>query len=159
MPMPVMIPTLRPARFVRRAKAHFSPDTTNRNIRRLARGAGSDPAVWLRKPKRASVKQSGDLYEIMVPISGVDPKKVYIFATEQSIQIEVRVKSSLHHWHGPEAVAEDLDQRVSRELRFPTEIVRGLTTVRISGDCLRITAVKSSERQHRPWSEFVHFGA
>lgn len=94
-------------------------------------------------------------YEVIVPLSGIDPRKIYVFAKPQSLLIEVRFKSIVHH--ETSGITERVQRRISREFLLPAELEAHTTTVRVCGDSLRIRARKSEEDEQASWSEMIHF--
>jgi HSP20 family molecular chaperone IbpA len=95
-------------------------------------------------------------YKIIVSLSGIDPRKIYVFATPRSLLIEIRFKSTIYHDLPRALVTESIDRRISREFSLPIEIVQGATRVQISGDSLHITARKSEREQETSWSQLIH---
>lgn len=96
-------------------------------------------------------------YRIMVPLAGIDPRKIYVFATPRSLLIEIRFKSTVCHELAHSLVTETVDKRISRELALPVEIEQGATTARVSDDALHITARKSEREQEISWSQLIDF--
>ena len=96
-------------------------------------------------------------YNIAVPLAGIAPRSVYVFATPRSLLIEFRAKRVVSHKMINGFVTESIKQRISREFSLPVEIEQGTTIVKVCGDSLQITAGKSQEEQQGPWSQFIHF--
>lgn len=96
-------------------------------------------------------------YSIVVPLAGIDPRSVYVFATPRSLLIEFRAKRVVSHKMINGFVTESIKQRISREFSLPVEIEQDTTIVKVCGDSLQITAGKSQEEQQKPWSQFIHF--
>jgi HSP20 family molecular chaperone IbpA len=96
-------------------------------------------------------------YIIVVPLTGIDPRSVYVFATPRSLLVEVRVKRVVSHQIINGFVTESIKERISREFSLPVEIEQGATNVKVRGDSLQITAGKSQEEQQKPWSQLIHF--
>lgn len=113
----------------------------------------------LTRQKESSVEIVADesQYRIVLPLTGIDPRSVYVFATPRSLLIEFRFRKMVSHptIHG--FVTENIKQRISREFSLPGEIEQGTTTVAVCGDSLYIAARKSQEEEQRPWSQLVHF--
>ena len=96
-------------------------------------------------------------YKIIVALSGIDPRKIYVFAMPRSIQIEIRFKSMMHHKTVTPGVMETIDLRIVREFSLPVEIEQGATTIGIYGQSLLITAPKARQSQSTSWSQLIPF--
>jgi HSP20 family molecular chaperone IbpA len=96
-------------------------------------------------------------YRITVPVEGIDPRKIYVFAAPRWLLIEIRFKSSVCHELARALVTESIDRRISRKFALPVEIEKGATTVRVSNGSLYITALKSQCEQETFWSQLIHF--
>jgi HSP20 family molecular chaperone IbpA len=94
-------------------------------------------------------------YGLIVPLSGIDPRKIYVLAGPRSLLVEFRMKDNVRHASG--GVAEKTECRISREFTVPDGIEAHSTTVRVCGDSLQITARKAREAQQGHWSELVRF--
>ena len=94
-------------------------------------------------------------YRVIVPLSGIDPRKIYVFAKPQALLIEFRLKSSVRY--DTSNVAENIECRMSREFLLPAAIEAHSTVVRVCGDSLYITARKAEGEAQHPWSELIHF--
>ena len=81
-------------------------------------------------------------YSIVVPLLGVDPRKVYVFAMPTLVTIEIHCRSGICHQLNDTPVIETIDRRISREFSFPIEIEKGGTVVQVCGESLEITAAK-----------------
>lgn len=103
------------------------------------------------------IVESESEYKIVMPLSGIDRRKTYLFATSHSLLIEIRFKTSIRHQVNKSMVAESIDRRISREFTFPTEIEHGSTTVQICGESIQITARKSRHNQDASWSQLIEF--
>ena len=103
------------------------------------------------------VAESQSEYKIIVQLSGIDPRHIYVFAMPQSILIEIRFKSLVRHETLKPAVMESIDQRIAREFSLPVEIEQGATTIRTCGESLVVTARKAKERQETSWSQLIQF--
>jgi HSP20 family molecular chaperone IbpA len=57
-----------------------------------------------------------------MPLSGIDPRKVFVFAMPRSIVIEVRFRRLTNHKMPMAAVLESIDERVVREFSLPVEM-------------------------------------
>jgi len=115
------------------------------------------PIVWNDEPLPIEVAEAESEYSIILPLSGIDPRNIYVFAKPRSLLIEIRWKSSTHHPVSNAHITENVERRISRELNLPTEIEERATTVRISGDFLQVTARKSRHDQQTSWSELIRF--
>jgi len=94
-------------------------------------------------------------YKVVVPLSGIDPRKIYVIAKPQGIVIEFRLKSGMRHANSN--VAETTECRISKEFTFPSEIKRCTTIIQVCGDSLHITARKAEGGPQDAWSELIHF--
>jgi HSP20 family molecular chaperone IbpA len=103
------------------------------------------------------VTEDREKYRILVPMSGIDLRHVYVLAAPQSLLIEIRVRKTVQHQEDDPVDAEVEDRRVSRELKLRHPIERRRTVVDTVGDLLRITSVKASEAEENMWSDLVHF--
>jgi HSP20 family molecular chaperone IbpA len=103
------------------------------------------------------VTEDRDTYRILVPMSGIDLRHVYVLAAPQSLLIEIRVRKTVQHEQDDPVDAEVEDRRVSRELKLRHPIERRRTVVDTVGDLLRITSVKASAAEENMWSDLVHF--
>lgn len=103
------------------------------------------------------ITESQSEYKMIVQLSGIDPRHIYIFAMPQSILIEIRFKSLVRHETKKAAVMESIDQRIAREFSLPVEIEQGATTIRTCGESLVVTAQKAKERQETSWSQLIQF--
>lgn len=99
----------------------------------------------------------GPEYKLVVPLSGIDPRNVYVFATPHSVLIEIRFKNSLSHESEQGPVIETVERRISRELSLPIGIEERATSVHVCGDCLQITARQAGPEHPASWSELIHF--
>ena len=142
-----------------------APNPRNRNLcgqpRTLDRSAyprsiTSDPTVLEDCCLPAKVMNEDTAYKLVVPISGIDPRHVYVLAAPHSVLVEIRTKCVIPHEMDGAAINENTQQRISREFTLTDEIEAGTAAVRISGDSLEITAIKSRS-EHEPWSELIHF--
>ena len=104
-----------------------------------------------------SIAEDTSEYKIVAPLTGIDPRSVYVFATPRSVLIEFRFKRVVSHPMIDGSATETIKERISREFSLPCEIERGTTTVAICGESLQITARKSTQEQQKPWSQFIHF--
>lgn len=96
-------------------------------------------------------------YTFIVPLAGIDPRRIYVFARPRSLLIEIRLKNSVCHELVRASVMESIDRRIARELTLPINIEHGTTRVCVNGEFLHITARKSEHEQSRAWSELIHF--
>ncbi len=94
-------------------------------------------------------------YEVVLPLSGIDPRKVYVIAKPQELLIEFRLKSSAQHASGK--VTETTECRILREFKFPTEIQRHTTVIHLRAGSLHIRIHKAENGPQDPWSELIHF--
>jgi HSP20 family molecular chaperone IbpA len=115
------------------------------------------PQAWQEEFPAIEIAEEATEYKIIVPLSGIDPRKIYVFATPRSLLIEIRSKITVPHELDQALVMEGIDHRVSREFRLPVEIEQGGTEVQIGGESLDITARKSERQQQLPWSQLIHF--
>jgi hypothetical protein len=74
---------------------------------------------WVKSRSQDSIRRNRprDLltslkYKIIVPLPGIDPRKIYVFATARSLLIEIRFKGIIHDLT---RVTESIDRRISRE--------------------------------------------
>jgi HSP20 family molecular chaperone IbpA len=114
---------------------------------------------WQNACPAIQIVESETEYGIVVPLSGIDARNVYIFAAPHSVMIEVRLKRSVRHGLMDDTVTETIDQRIERAFGLPAEIERGGTTVRISGESLFITARKAVQSRNTLWSQLIQFDA
>lgn len=96
-------------------------------------------------------------YELALPLAGIDPDKLFVFATPSALLIETRTKSTVDHMCGCRTVTEHAKQMISREFCLPSEIEYGGTTIEIQGETLLIRALKSRESHRVAWSKFINF--
>jgi HSP20 family molecular chaperone IbpA len=96
-------------------------------------------------------------YHIIVPLSGIEARNVYVFAMPHSVLIEIRFKDITLHKGIETSVTEETNQRIERELILPAEIEQGKTKIRMHAGSLCITARKAQEGQGTGWSQLVHF--
>jgi HSP20 family molecular chaperone IbpA len=94
-------------------------------------------------------------YEVVLPLNGVDPRKVFVIAKPQGLLIEFRLKSSAQHASGN--VTETTECRILREFKLPIEIQRHTTVVHLRAGSLHIRAHKAENGAQDPWSELIHF--
>lgn len=117
----------------------------------------SRPKAWQDESPSIEITEAQTDYKIIVPLSGIDPRKIYLFATPRSLLIEIRSKSTVCHELPGATATEKIDHRISRELTLPAGIKQGGTTVELRGASLLITARKSDCEQPAPWSQLIHF--
>jgi HSP20 family molecular chaperone IbpA len=98
-------------------------------------------------------------YQLSMPLSGIDPRRVYVFVTPHSLLIEIRFKNRALHQAITGAVIESINGQIVREFTLPAEIAQGTTTVRLYEETLQITARKSQQDQRTSWSQLVDFDA
>jgi len=115
------------------------------------------PEAWQEEAPFIEIAEAETEYKIVVPLSGIDARKIHVFATPRSLLIEIRSKSNIRHELGDALVLENIDHRVSRELTLPVEIEQGGTHVQIHGESLHITALKSEWQEQPPWSQLIQF--
>src|SRR6185437_961261 len=113
------------------------------------------PLACHEEPIPIEIAESKLDYEVIVPLSGIDPRKIYVLAKPRSLLIEARSKSIVRH--ATSDVTERIERRLSREFVLPADIEAHSTTVRVCGDSLRIRARKSENDEQIPWSELIHF--
>ena len=101
-----------------------------------------------------TITETASQFKILLPLDGIDARKLYIFATQQSILIEVRINRTVRHQRAN--CQEVQHQRLTREIRLHKPIEEGATTVSWIGNNLEITCVKATDLADRAWSEFVH---
>jgi HSP20 family molecular chaperone IbpA len=130
----------------------------------LKKQAGSHCAAIALVPRRAGwqsesppieVAETQLEYKFIVPLSGIDPRKIYVFAMPRSILIEIHFKSMMHHKTATAGVMETIDQRIVREFNLPAEIEQGAATIRIYGESLLIAARKARRIQSTSWSQLL----
>jgi HSP20 family molecular chaperone IbpA len=115
------------------------------------------PLTWQDESLPIEIAEGQSEYKVIVPLSGIDPRKIYVFAMPRSLLIEIRFKSSIRHQMINALVTESIDRRISREFTLPIEIAHGATTVQVCGESLHITARKSEHDQQTSWSQLIHF--
>jgi HSP20 family molecular chaperone IbpA len=98
-------------------------------------------------------------YQFSMPLSGIDPRRVYVFVTPHALLIEIRFKNMVLHQAITGAVIESINGQIVREFSLPAEIEQGATTVRLYEGTLQITARKSQQAQRTSWSQLVDFDA
>lgn len=113
--------------------------------------------AWEDESASIEVTEDETEYNVLVPLSGIDPRKIYVFATPQSLLIEIRSKSTVRHELGRAPAMESIDKRISREFTLPIAIEQGATIVEIRGGSLLIRARKSDVEQPSLWSQLIHF--
>lgn len=117
------------------------------------------PIVWQEECPWIEIVEVESEYQVIVPLSGIDARNVYVFATARSLLFEIRFKSIIHHQTIKSRVTEKIDQRIVREFSLPVEIERGATTIQVCDASLLITARKSQHGKQTAWSQFVDFDA
>ncbi|HEX4230534.1 MAG TPA: Hsp20/alpha crystallin family protein [Bryobacteraceae bacterium] len=143
----------------------YTPITRNRNQpwKAYTRNAPLSPSLLCEPLTLIEVHpvtdsyESSTHYEIIVPISGIDHRNVYVFAGPRSIVIEILTKKAIQHASGDAILSERTDQRIRREFILRVPIEAGSTKVKFEGDFLQITASKSREEEQETWSEFIRF--
>ena len=115
------------------------------------------PFVWADEVLPADISCERSEYRIVVPLSGIDPRNIYVFANPRSLVVEIRLKSEIHHESGKGPVAETSERRISREFALPTEIEERATIVRVCGECLQIIAREALGEHSTSWSELIQF--
>jgi HSP20 family molecular chaperone IbpA len=140
-------------RFVRKSRTRYRKTAP-------ARPAGlqiGPPDIQQDESLPISIAENQSEYSIVVPLAGIDPRKIHVLATPRSLVIEIHSKSTVWHALTRAPVTESIDRRISRELTLPIEIEQGATTVRVTHDSLHITARKSEHNQETSWSQLIHF--
>lgn len=89
---------------------------------------------------------------ILVPLKGIHPRQVYVFATPHSILVEMRARNTVHH---ARAIQEIQHRSITRELKFNDLIREGSTSIRLLGDDLEITCTTTRAEEEKNWSELV----
>jgi HSP20 family molecular chaperone IbpA len=115
------------------------------------------PFPWQDGSAPIEIAERPSEYEVVLPLIGIDPRNIYVFATPRALLIEIRFKSTVCHALVNAAVTETIDRRIAREFSLPIEIEQGATAVQIQGQILHITARKSPYSEQGSWSELVHF--
>ena len=136
----------------KRAASSRTPISTRSNSSVIRR-----PLAWQAEPLPVEIVEGRFKYEVIVPLSGIDPGKIFVFATPRTLLIESRVRSSVPHQMANTVVKESIDQRISREFSLPNDIEQGGTTVEVCGESLHIAARKSDRPQQTSWSQLIHF--
>ena len=142
-----------------------APAPSTRTAYRRTLRSWPNASVVVRTRPLARQEESGAIevaedtlqYIIVVPLAGIDPRSVYVFAMPRSLLIEFRAKRVVSHKMINGFMTESIKQRISREFSLPVEIEQGRTIVKVCGDSLQITARKSQEEQQKPWSQLIHF--
>jgi HSP20 family molecular chaperone IbpA len=115
------------------------------------------PLTWQDESLPIEIAEGPSEYKVILPLCGIDPRKIHVLAMPRSLLIEICFKSSVRHQVTNAFVTESVDRRISREFSLPIEIEKGATTVQVWGECLHITARKSEHDQQPPWSHLIHF--
>lgn len=115
------------------------------------------PFPWHDGSPPIEIAERPSEYEVALPLKGIDPRNIYVFARPRALLIEIRFKSTVCHGMVNSHVTETIDRRVSREYSLPIEIEQGATKVQIQGQVLYITARKSKYDVQGSWSELVPF--
>jgi HSP20 family molecular chaperone IbpA len=109
------------------------------------------------RDKSVPIAENQSQYRIIVPLLGIDPRKIHVFVMAHSLLIEIRFKTSVHHQMTNGVVMESINRRILREFNLPIEIEEGTTTVQVCGASLHITARKSGSDRQASWSQLIHF--
>jgi HSP20 family molecular chaperone IbpA len=112
-------------------------------------------AGWQNNSPSIQVTETPFEYKIVMPLSGIDPRKVFVFAMPRSIVIEVRFRRLTNHKMPMAAVLESIDERVVREFSLPVEIEPNATTCHISGESLVMNAPKAGQSQNTGRSRLI----
>jgi HSP20 family molecular chaperone IbpA len=113
--------------------------------------------TWRDKSVPIEIAENQSQYRIIVPLLGIDPRKIHVFVMAHSLLIEIRFKTSVHHQMANGVVMESINRRILREFNLPIEIEEGTTTVQVCGASLHITARKSGSDRQASWSQLIHF--
>src|SRR5690242_21895733 len=63
-----------------------------------------------------TITETASQFKILLPLDGIDARKLYIFATQQSILLEVRINRTVTH---QQANCQEVQhQRITREIRL-----------------------------------------
>jgi HSP20 family molecular chaperone IbpA len=117
----------------------------------------TQPVVWEDKTLELELVERPSSFTLSLPLSGIDPRQVYIQAASNSLLIEFRVKKTMSHNLLEGGFKESIDKRMSVEFTLPLEIEQGATTVGVYGGLLEITARKAPRTEQASWSEIVPF--
>jgi HSP20 family molecular chaperone IbpA len=131
-------------RRLREKEAALSPDRRPRDSERFR-----DWQAHIQQDESLPIDVAEDEseYKIIVHLSGIDPRKIYVFATPRSLLIELRFKSTIYHDLARALVTESIDRRISREFSLPIEIEQGTTKVAAILFTSRL-ANRSANRKH-----------
>ena len=100
------------------------------------------------------INDHSTMFHVLIPLDGIDMRDVFVFATPNSIMLELRSKRILQH-AGP--ISSEIQvQRITRELRCRDGIAKGSTTMNLVGGKLEITSIKAHTTGDEAWSEFIH---
>ncbi len=100
-----------------------------------------------------AVNETDSVLNLSIPLRGVDARTVYVIASARSITVEVRIINAICRTG---FIHKELQQqRITRELRFRENIVKGSTIVRYFGGDLEIRCVKGHCEDESAWSELV----
>lgn len=136
----------------RPAASRLTPICRKPNTSVIARPlAGQDESLSIEVVERESE------YQLSMPLSGIDPRKVYVLVAPHSLLIEIRFKNVMRHQAIRAVVTESINWQMVREFNLPAEIEQGGTTVRLYGETLQITARKSQHDRQTSWSQLIHF--
>jgi HSP20 family molecular chaperone IbpA len=124
---------------------------------RLKLSEARQSTIFPKEPMPIDVVEEPTEYKVVVPLSGIEPRRFFVLAMPRSLLIEMRLKSRISHLTLNALVSESVDHRISREFNLPVEIEQGGTTARVCGEFLEITARKSEHSQQACWSELIHF--
>jgi HSP20 family molecular chaperone IbpA len=121
-----------------------------------------------RKPKRVKIqpllpgrslppvtdRESPGEYTVVVPMTGVDPRQVFVTATPDTLLIEIRDRETVNHEGNGPVFSKIQDRRASRELRFRHPIEKGIS-LRVNRNQLLITCRQAPAREEQSWSELL----
>jgi HSP20 family molecular chaperone IbpA len=115
------------------------------------------PVRWQGESPAIEIVENASEYKLTVPLLGIDPRQIYVFAMPQSLLIEIRFQRTIRHETGYAHITECIDRRISREFNLPVGIERDSATAQISGEFLHITARKTRYDHETSWSQLIHF--
>jgi HSP20 family molecular chaperone IbpA len=158
------------SRATQSSMTHPSPFLRNRP--RDLRGRPSDPICRAARQKPETVKiqpfvrgrnplqlECGETvgeYTVIVPMTGIDLRQVFVVATPHTLLIEVRDRESVNYEGNGPVFSEIRDRRVSRELRLRHPIEKDVHLHRNANQLL-ITCRKTATGEEQSWSELLRF--
>jgi HSP20 family molecular chaperone IbpA len=148
--MQLLVP---PAKYVGALTPIKKPARTGSSRKSTGPYYAVNPAISDGLLPEIAVSETAGTLNMTVPLRGVDARKVFVVASAHSILIEVRITNSVPR--SGFIYKEVQQQRITRELRFRENIVKGSTFVRYFGGDLEITCLKVQSADETSWSELV----